>query len=632
MKRIKKYHAFVQCLLVVIMSCTVACNDNFVSTRPLGEVSDEDTWQDAGLAEAFVTEIYNGFGQGGFDEEMLASLSDEAMFTHPGRGINTITEARSNDADLGWNSQISAGTHNWGNLYRRVRATNIAIQQLADPQFDNSSNIATRLTGEAHFLRAFFYSELLRYYGAVPLVDSVYGLGHDDYTIARNTFEENVEFIVADCDRAAELLADAPVVDGRASVAAALALKARVLTKAASDLHDIPTASANSEIIANYSNPEYLGYTSGNRMERWRRAQAAAKAVMDAFGPGYLMGLTEPVTPEEGTANYLSMAMAGGSNAVPADGKADLILGRFFIDLKDEGGNYVGRNNGPNGYHNWAGNTPTQQLVDDYGMADGRPFDWGNPAHAAAPYINRDPRFYATILYDGADWKPRTADVAGRDPANQIQTGQYEVRQGGNTAIHYGLDTRNSSVEDWNGTHTGYYMRKFIDPDPAVVDQNTRQFIPWPVLRFTEVVLNYVEASIELGDEAEARTWLNRIRFRAGMPAITASGDALRDTYRNERRIELAYEEHRFHDARRWMIAAETLGRKVGIIRILGRLKAGSNVSLYRYDPENYDYTYTVGTVDPGIENRQWLDKMYFIAIHRDEMNRNNQLVQNPGY
>ena len=631
MKRFKKYQVLVQALWV-IMICMTACNDNFVSTRPLEEVPADATWQDAGLAEAFVTEIYNGFGQGGFDEEMLASLSDEAMFTHPGRGINVITEARSNDADQGWNSQISAGTHNWGNLYRRIRATNVAIQNLAEPQFDNSSGVADRLRGEALFLRAFFYTELLRYYGAVPLIDRVYGLEDDDYTVARNTFEEQVEFIVTDCDQAAALLTDAPAVDGRASSAAALALKARVLTKAASDLHDIPTASSNSEVIRGYENPEYLGYTSGDQTSRWQRAKEAAKAVLDTYGPGYMMDLTEPVTREEGTENYLSISMAGGSSAVSANGKADLILGRFFVDLKDEGGNYVGRNNGPNGYHNWAGNTPIQQLVDDYPMADGTAFDWGNPAHATTPYANRDPRFYATILYDGADWKPRTTDVAGRDPVNQIQTGQYEVMQGGKKVIHYGLDTRNSPVEDWNGSHTGYYMRKFIDPNPAVVDQNTRQFIPWPVLRFTEVVLNYVEACIELGEDAEALNWLNRIRFRAGMPAITATGDALRDAYRNERRIELVYEEHRFHDARRWMIANETLGRKVGIMRVLGRLKAGSNVSVYRYDPANYDYTYTVGTIDPGIENRQWLDKMYFIPIHRDEINRNDKLVQNPGY
>ncbi|WP_325635640.1 RagB/SusD family nutrient uptake outer membrane protein [Parapedobacter sp.] len=625
MRTLKKYN-FISALL--LMACITGCNDDFVSTAPLGEVPEEVAWGDAALAEAFVVEIYNGFGQGGLDEQMQASLTDESMFTHPGRGINTVTESRSNDADPGW----IIGSYAWANVYGRIRATNIALANLAEPQFDNSSGIAEQLMGEAHFLRAFYYHQLLRYYGAVPLIDRVYELGEEDYTAPRNTYEACVAFIIADCDRASELLAEAQPVDGRASAVAALALKSRMLTYAASDLHDIPTATANSEVIGGYANKEYLGYTTGDQQARWLLARDAAKAILDAHGPGYMMDLTTPATAEEGTQNYLSIAMGGGSKAVPADGKADLILGRFFIDLKDEGGNYVGRNNGPNGYHNWAGNTPTQQLVDDYGMADGSPFDWGNPQHAITPYENRDPRFYATILYDGADWKPRTADVAGRDPANQIQTGQYEVMQDGRKVIHYGLDTRNSSVEDWNGSYTGYYMRKFIDPDPAVVDQNTRQFVPWPVLRFTEVVLNYVEACIELGEDDEARTWLNRIRFRAGMPAVTASGDDLRNIYRNERRIELAYEEHRFHDARRWMIAGETLGRKVGIMRVFGRLKAGSSVSVYRYDPENYDYTYTVGTIDPGIENRQWLDKMYFFPIHRDEMNRNGQLDQNPGY
>lgn len=610
------------------MACIAGCNDDFVNTQPLDEVAEEAVWSDAALSEAFITEIYNGFGQGGLDEQMQASLTDEAMFTHAGRGINTITESRSNDADQGWIN----GSYSWGNLYGRIRATNVALANLAEPKFENTDGTADRLMGEAHFLRAFYYHQLLRYYGAVPIIDFVYELGQEDYTAPRNTYEECVAFIVADCDRAAELLADATPVDGRANTVAALALKSRMLTYAASDLHDIPTASANSDVIGGYSNKEYLGYTTGDQRSRWTAARDAAKAVLDAHGAGYMMALTQPVTADKGTENYMSMAMAGGSKAVSPDGKEDLILGRFFLDLKDEGGNYVGRNNGPNGYHNWAGNTPTQQLVDDYGMIDGAPFDWGNAAHAETPYENRDPRFYATILYDGADWKPRTADVAGRDPANQVQTGQYEVMQGGNKVIHYGLDTRNSSVEDWNGSYTGYYVRKFTDPDPGVVDQNTRQFVPWPVLRFTEVVLNYVEACIELGEDNEAKTWLNRIRYRAGLTEITASGDALRDAYRNERRIELAYEEHRFHDTRRWMIAEETLGRKVGIMRVFGRLKAGRSVSIYRYDPENYDYTYTVGTIDPGIENRQWLDKMYFLPIHRDEINRNGQLKQNPGY
>jgi hypothetical protein len=141
-----------------------------------------------------------------------------------------------------------------------------------------------------------------------------------------------------------------------------------------------------------------------------------------------------------------------------------------------------------------------------------------------------------------------------------------------------------------------------------------------------------VEACIELGEEAEAKTWLNKVRFRAGMPAITETGTALKDRYRNERRVEMVFEEQRYHDARRWMIPAQTLGRKASIINVKGTLKPGKTVAVYKYDPENYNYSYTVGKIDPGKENRNWDDKIYFLPIHRDEINRNNKLIQNPGY
>ncbi|MNY17501.1 SusD family protein [compost metagenome] len=94
----------------------------------------------------------------------------------------------------------------------------------------------------------------------------------------------------------------------------------------------------------------------------------------------------------------------------------------------------------------------------------------------------------------------------------------------------------------------------------------------------------------------------------------------------------MAYEEHRFFDARRWMIAAETIGRKANIINITGTLKDNKTVTLYKYDPSNYNYKYFVSNIDPGIENRNWDDKMYFTSLHRDEINRNTQLIQNPGY
>lgn len=606
--------------ILLALGITTGCDDDFVNTKPLDQVSEADVWVDPGLSEAFVTEIYNGFGLGGFDEQMLASATDEAIFTHPGRNINTITESRVSPENPGWTNN----TRSWGSMYSRIRATNLALQNLAEPLFEDPE-LVERLNGETHFLRAYFYHQLLRYFGGVPIIEDPYELGEPDYSIARNSFEECVNFIVAECDAAAQMLEGKSLADGRASQAAALALKARVLLYAASDLHDMPTASAQSSVIAGFSNPALLGYTSGDQTARWQAAQAAAKAVLDV-ADGYQTDLTEPVSAEEGEQNYENISLSKNG------GETELILGRYYILSKNEYGQTVGRANGPNGYHNWAGNTPTQNLVDDYQMMDGSDFDWDNPEHAAAPYENRDPRFYATVLYDGADWKPRTADVAAKDPFNQIQTGTYEIMLDGEKVTYFGLDTRQSSVEDWNGTRTGYYMHKFINKDPTINDQNEWQEIPWPILRYTEAMLNYVEASIELGQDAEARTWLNKIRFRAGMPAITESGAALMEQYRNERRVELAYEEHRYHDARRWMIAEETLGEQVQIILVEGKLKPGTNVTLYKYDPENYNYTYTVTDLDPGFENREWLDKMYFLPIQRDEMNRNAQLVQNPGF
>ncbi len=618
----------IQYISLALLGLVASCNDDFVNTQPLNEAPKELVWSDPALAQAFIYEIYNGFGVGGFYEQQMASMTDEAFFTHPGRGINTVTESRSNAADQGY----IMDTYSYGNMYSRIRATNTAIAELRDPNFGHKQK-ADELLREAYFLRAYFYQNLVRMYGAVPMVTRVYELGEPDYMLERSTYDECIKQIVSDCDSAATLLSTVSKVDGRANEVAALALKARVLTYAASDLHDMPTAKGKSSLISGYKSPQFLGYVSGDRRARWQAAKDAAKKVLDHGEYAYKLDLTAPATPEEGRANYHDIAMGGGSKVANTDGKKDLILGRFFIDLKDERGGWVGRDNGPNGYHNWSGNSPIQLLVDDYEKIDGTKFNWTNAADKASPYTDRDPRFYATISHDGSGWKPRTDDVKSRDPANQIQTGRYEVLDDkGAKVIVFGLDTRNSVIEDWNGSYTGYYYRKFVDSDPAITDQNTRQRIPWPILRYTEAILNYAEACIELGEDAEAKTWLNKIRFRSGMPAITETGAALKDRYRNERRIELAYEEHRFFDARRWMIAPTTLGRKVTLINIFGQLKPGKNVKLYQYSLDNYTYTYSVGTLNPGIENRSWNDKMYFTSFHRDEINRNTKLEQNPGY
>lgn len=613
MKKMKK-------IIFGLLSLVVfGCNDDFVNTKPLDQLGESTVWTDASLAEAFVSEIYAGFGNGGFDEQMNASLTDETIFTHPGRNITTITESRSNPANPGWIN----GTLSWGNMYLRIRACNLALSNLEAPKFTNPV-LVDRMKGEVKFLRAYYYHQLIRYFGGVPIIDKPFTLNDSDFLSPRNTWEECVNFIVKNCDEAAALLDGKSMVAGRANKAAALALKARVLIYAASDLHDMPTAKSKSSELSSYAKPELIGYVSGDRKARWEKARDAAKAVLDLPGYGYALNLTNPVSSADGTANYMNASLARNG------GEKEILIGRYFINAKQEGGGRQGLFNGPNGYHNWAGNTPVQLMIDDYEMMDGSKFDWNKTEHASAPYTGRDPRFYASILYEGAPWKPRTSDVASKDPANQIQTGQYILANG--TTV-FGLDTRKSSVEDWNGSYTGYYIRKFIDPNPAIIDQNTWQQIPWPILRYTEMVFNYAEALIELGDHANALLWLNKVRFRAGMPALTETGDALKQRFRNEKRVEMYLEEQRYHDTRRWMIAPTTLGRKANGINVTGVAKAGATIpNPYRFDPNAFSYTYKVFEIDPGKENRAWLDKMYYLPIHRDEMNRNNKLVQNPGY
>lgn len=600
-----------------VLAFMVSCNDDFMDITPLSEVSEASVWTDEGLATAAVTGIYNGLGNGGFDEQMLASLSDEAIFTHTGRGINTVMESRTNSNDRGWVNN----TYEWGNMYSYIRSANVSIANLNEGGLEDTE-LSDQLLGEALYLRAYYYHQLVRYYGGVPIIDEPLDL-NSDFAVTRNTFEECVNFIVSDCDAAFALLDGKNMDPGRTNATTALALKARILLYAASDLHDIPTASANSSLIGGYSNPELIGYSSGNQNDRWVKARDAAKAAIDYSSAGYKFGLTAPVSFDEAVQNYSDIAHAQNG------GEADILWEREFIKSDNR---QVGLNNGPNGYHNWAGNTPIQNLVDDYAMMDGSKFDWNDPAESNAPYKNREPRFYSTLLYDGADWKPRPADAAGRDPSNQIQTGQYEVISGGSVITHFGLDTRQSPIEDWNGSRTGYYMKKFIDPNPDLVDQNDSQTIPWPFFRYTELVLNYVETLLETGNEGDAISWMNQIRFRVGMPAITATGTELMDIYRNERRLELVYEEHRYHDTRRWMIAESTLGAKARLIQINGTLKPGANVTTYKYDPSKYDYEYVPGIIDPGFENRLWLDKSYFVPITDNELKSDTSLIQNPGY
>jgi starch-binding outer membrane protein, SusD/RagB family len=593
--------------LIILIGFTTSCNDDFLDKKPLDQFSDVDVWNDASLVEAFVNNFYRQLGHS-FAIDMLASYVDEAHFT-PDWGVSNFNRSLlTPDQIPGWDVDwFGTGTFRkrWGPLYSSIRATNIFLSKINDANIDDQA-WKDRLTGETYFWRAFYYHYLTSLYGGVPIITDPYTLT-DEFTIARDSYEDCINFIVSDLDRAAALL---PEIhggnnNGRATKGAALTLKARVLLYAASDLH-------NSYSYPGYSNPELIGYTGGDRAARWRAARDAAKAVID-MGI-YSLYAPNPASADEATQNYIDYFTSKSAS--------EDIFVRYYLQKVDEGwDNYhPGLHSGPNGYHNWGNNTPLGRMVDSFEMEDGTPFSWNNPDHKADPYgifggQKRDPRFYANILYDGASWRPRPSDVANIDPVGIIQTGRWQLSSDPND-IRPGLDTRQGPIEDWNGGYTGYYVRKMIVED--IDAQFTRQEVPWRYMRLGEVYLNYAEACIELGEENEARNYINLIRKRAGMPDITESGEALKVRYRNERRIELMYEEHRVFDVRRWVIGNEAYS-PAWKVDILYPWVNGATAEQPIYEPQVF-------------EQRAWDNKAYFFPIYRDEMNKNDLLIQNPGY
>ncbi len=591
-------------LTAAIMLSVVACKKDFMNLQPLDKFSDEAVWKDPALVQTFVNNIYLGVPHG-FSNIMMSSMVDESMY-NADFGSSNVTKSLVTPSDLsifdvGFWSGNRQRMVNWSMVYQFIRPANVFFEKIGQVPFEKVAD-RNRMKGEVFFLRAYLYHNLVSMYGGVPIIKKSFGLT-DDFKVTRDSYENSVKAIVSDLDSAALLLplSYSGLNKGRATKGAALALKSRVLLHAASDLYN-----SNGAWAGGYANKELIGYVGGDRAARWQAAKDAAKAVIDLNV--YSLYQPNPANAEQATKNYTDIFIAKETS--------EDIFVRYFTAKTDE--NWDGYNpglyNNPNGWHGWGSNTPLQQFVDLYEMSDGSKFDWNNASHNTAPYLNRDPRFYASINYNGAKWRPRQADAAGRDPIGIVQTAYYVKPDG---TVVPGLDTRNGPLEDWNGTYTGYYMRKFIDP--AVNAQYDKQEQPWRYIRYSEVLLNYAEASLGLGQENEAKTYLNMIRKRAGMPDITASGAALLNQLRNERSIELAFEDHRYYDVRRWMTAPQAYQDAKGISIRQKTDAAGIPTGAPTYSIIN-------------AQSRAWNPRFYLFPIKLDEINRNSKLIQNPLY
>ena len=607
-------------MIVSVISFVSSCTntEDFLDKKPLGDYSEIDVWSDPALIETFVNSMYRDALGLPFTVILLSNYVDESNLAWDWDVNNFNKSLMTSDGLYGWSTSWTAQYtrhFQWAPLYANVRRTNIFFSKINSVKSDDKAKLDD-LKGQAYFMRAWTYFYLTNLYGGVPIITKVYGL-NDEFTVARNSYDESIKFIVGQLDSAVMNLPAVYVTNGRVTKGAALALKSRVLLYAASDLHN---SAKNSVVTSGFSKPELLGYVGGDATARWTAAKAAAKAVIDLNK--YSLYKSSPAATDSVAQNFVELFTSKGTSE-------DILL-QFFTPKTDEGwdGYNPGLYSGPNGYHNWGANAPLGDLVDDYEMKDGSKFDWNKPAHKANPYLKRDARFYATILYEGVQWRKRPSDGLAIDPFSKIQVG-YVYDQSGKM-IKAGMDTRSGPIEDWNGGKTGYYVRKYIDP--SVDPQYVKQDVPFKYFRYGEILLNYAEACIELGQDAEARTYINMIRTRAGQPVIAASvtGDALKEAYRHERRIELAYEDQRFWDVRRWLIGPVAYKQTSSVdVRYI---TTETSVPAYRKtDGSTYGAPIFSKKDTPG-DARAWLNKAYFFPIMRDEMNKNTLLVQNPGY
>ncbi len=586
---------------VALSSLALIGGCDSLNLDPRNELGSAAVWSDPALTEAYLNQIYSATGYGYGNPLPSAGIVDETIYTHSNDSEVNLASTLSPENRGHWgrteNPNNSFEHLSWRIAYVSIRDLNVFLANVEAGTVLSDAQKQV-LLGEAYFLRGFFYHNLMKLYGGVPIIDTVFELGGDleQYQVARNTFAETVDFIVADLDRAASRLTLSGRRPGAASQGAALALKSRVLLFAASDLYNM-----------NPSGSELTGYTSGDQMQRWQAAQNAAQAVMD-------LGIYNLESAANSEAYHALIVRGGGS---------ELIWARYFSGTGTDTHNH-GLWVSPNGYNSWSGDTPLQNHIDAYEMADGSEFSWDNPTHAATPYQNRDPRLDANILYNGKTWRPRTGGAAGVDPVGVIQTGWYEVS--GQSNLRPGLDTREGPIQNWNGTRSGYNMSKFLDRN--LIPDAQQHFNPWINIRYAEILLNYAEASEELGQTGNALTALNEVRARVGMPDVPADGGGdgrtVLDRIRTERQIELAFEGHRYFDVRRWMIAPEVYTGTNNGIRITGRLDPNGELLV----DERYRYEYQV----VPLQNKSWNDRNYFVPIDRNEMERNPALIQNPGY
>lgn len=564
-------------LTIFLIGVLSACEDVFEES-PSNKYAETAVWSSIGLVDAFINETYNGVGNWVTDGMCLASMTDEtySMFNWAGEqsvGRQTMDANNASALGVNYNKGGSTVTNNqsgkWGYMYKKIRATNVFfenIDNLEAPQAD-----LDRRKGEMHFLRAYFYAQLANVYSDVPLFTKSFKLEDDFLAVEKSPYQDVMDFVVSECDLAIALLPDPQSVSsepGRATKGAAMALKAESLLYAASPLMNDGSYDAAKLAKAKTAHEDII--------------QTGLYSLHNDYRDIFL----EKGNPEIIFAKYTN--------------------GDLMIDRE----NSMERDIAPNGTGGYTAYCPLQSLVDDFEVIDGAstfiPATWSGTTRTVTsnplyndddPYVNRDPRFYASILFNGA-----TRGTNG-----------YTV-----DSWKGGKDSRQSTTTAyWNGTYTSYYLRKFSNEASDAYGDRPQTDVMWVHYRLGEIYLNLAEILFELNetdaDGHDALWYVNEIRDRAGVP-LYASVD--REKIRHERRVEMVFEGNRFFDARRWMIYDQVMGKGYYGLQLE---KQGNG-------------TYVTSLVGVDNVNGNFNQKYYWWPIPQVEVNKNPSLGQSPGW
>lgn len=592
------YILAVLCLLTTLGACTDS--SALLDREDIGDLYDSDVFRNPTYARYFVNDIYFNL-PGGY--AVSSSWNGAYLDCATDNG-----EARHLDSDAhkfnngNWNASSLPLGGVWSRDYAQIRACNKFLENYGS--IETIEGIASRddlerLRAETIFLRAFYYADLLKHFGGVPIVTRVLFAGDPELSAPRTDFAGTVEWVVGQCDNAARLFRSVPdgaSADnfGRANEGTALALKAKVLLMAASPLFNRPEGYPDYDSAD--PNAALWRYPKYDR-RRWNRAAEACKAVIDLGR--YSLWTTRSGSKSAYETYFATRATTNESIFPVLKGPS---IDIYYNNLPFEFMIVRGKGS-PVCY-----NLPTWDLVAAYEMADGKlPEQEGSGYRPLNPFSGRDPRLEATVWHDGSTF----CDI-------EFQTWRREVT------------SEKSDGKDYikGYSRTGFFLRKYMDAD---LDPTGVVTLPnsYPIIRYADILLSYAEALNEYFDDPASapgnaiRTSIDLVRSRAGMPGVDETfanrgweltQENVRTLLRNERRVEFAFEEHRFWDVRRWMTGAET------------------QTAVHELDIVLADDDRTKSYEVRPVESRAWADRMNLMPLPQSEINKNPNLVQNWGW